>query len=54
MQDRENSMNDIMQRKLQHLVYPKDSGYQNEAGGLVENLRTLKIESSKKIKINKK
>lgn len=47
MQARENSMTDIMQRRLQHLMYPKESGYQNEAGGLMENLRTLKIESSK-------
>ncbi|EPB86108.1 hypothetical protein HMPREF1544_07096 [Mucor circinelloides 1006PhL] len=45
MQARENSMTDIMQRRLQHLMYPKESGYQNEAGGLMENLRTLKIES---------
>ncbi|GAA5808872.1 hypothetical protein MFLAVUS_002271 [Mucor flavus] len=42
---RENSINDRMQRKLQHLIYPKESGYQNEAGGLMENLRSLKIES---------
>ncbi|KAG2212301.1 hypothetical protein INT47_001660 [Mucor saturninus] len=42
---RENSMNDRMQRRLQHLIYPKESGYQNESGGLMENLRTLKIES---------
>ena len=47
MQARENSMTDRMQRRLQQLVYPKESGYQNEAGGLMENLRTLKIESSK-------
>lgn len=46
MQARENTINDRMQRKLQHLIYPKESGYQNEAGGLMENLRTLKIESS--------
>ncbi|KAG2207105.1 hypothetical protein INT46_004081 [Mucor plumbeus] len=45
MQARENSMTDIMQRRLQHLMYPKESGYQNEAGGLMKNLRTLKIES---------
>lgn len=52
MQARENSMTDIMQRRLQHLMYPKESGYQNEAGGLMENLRTLKIESSKNNKQN--
>lgn len=46
MQARENSMNDRMQRRLQHIIYPPESGYQNEAGGLMENLRTLKIESS--------
>lgn len=46
MQARENSMNERMQRRLQHLIYPKESGYQNESGGLMENLRTLKIESS--------
>lgn len=45
MQARENSMNDRMQRRLQHLIYPQESGYQHEAGGLMENLRTLKIES---------
>ncbi|KAI8366274.1 Metalloenzyme, LuxS/M16 peptidase-like protein [Choanephora cucurbitarum] len=45
MQARENSSNDIMQRKLQQLIYPKESGYQHEAGGLLENLRNLKIES---------
>jgi Zn-dependent M16 (insulinase) family peptidase len=49
MQARENTMTDMMQRRLQHLVYPKDSGYQNEAGGLMECLRELKIESSKGI-----
>lgn len=48
MQARENSMNDRMQRRLQHLIYPQESGYQHEAGGLMENLRTLKIESSNK------
>lgn len=47
MQAKENSMIDTMQRRLQHLIYPKESGYQHEAGGLMENLRTLKIESSK-------
>lgn len=47
MQAKENSMIDRMQRRLQHLIYPEDSGYQHEAGGLMENLRTLKIESSK-------
>ncbi|KAI9478470.1 MAG: Metalloenzyme, LuxS/M16 peptidase-like protein [Benjaminiella poitrasii] len=45
MQARENTMTDRMQRRLQQLVYPQESGYQYEAGGLIENLRTLEIES---------
>lgn len=52
MQARENSMNDRMLRRLQHIIYPPESGYQNEAGGLMENLRTLKIESSNNNKNN--
>ncbi|KAI8993250.1 Metalloenzyme, LuxS/M16 peptidase-like protein [Pilobolus umbonatus] len=45
MQSRENSMVDIMQRKLQHMIYPPETGYQHEAGGLIDCIRSLKIES---------
>ncbi|KAI8067714.1 Metalloenzyme, LuxS/M16 peptidase-like protein [Gilbertella persicaria] len=45
MQARENSMNDIMQRALQQLVYPQESGYPFEAGGLMKNLRAVKIDT---------
>ncbi|CAO3700145.1 unnamed protein product [Rhizopus microsporus] len=34
-----------MQRRLQSMIYPKQSGYPFEAGGLVSNIRKLKIES---------
>ncbi|ORE01778.1 hypothetical protein BCV72DRAFT_235791 [Rhizopus microsporus var. microsporus] len=45
LQARENSIYDIMQRRLQSIIYPKQSGYPFEAGGLVGCIRKLKIES---------
>ncbi|KAH7031761.1 Metalloenzyme, LuxS/M16 peptidase-like protein [Linnemannia elongata] len=44
MQGRENSADSIMDLKRQRIMYPENSGYRYETGGLMSCLRSLKAE----------
>lgn len=41
MQGRENTGDDLVHHRVRRLLYPEDSGYRSETGGLMRCLRTL-------------
>eukprot|EP01116_Phalansterium_solitarium_P016672 TRINITY_DN3923_c0_g2_i1.p1 TRINITY_DN3923_c0_g2~~TRINITY_DN3923_c0_g2_i1.p1 ORF type:complete len:1064 (+),score=371.04 TRINITY_DN3923_c0_g2_i1:1094-4285(+) len=44
MQGRENNEGDLMMTRLRRLMYPGDCGFSAETGGLMANLRELRVE----------
>ncbi|PRP76487.1 hypothetical protein PROFUN_15157 [Planoprotostelium fungivorum] len=48
MQGRENTGSSLMNRRIHQLLFPGECGYSSETGGILENLRSLKVDKVRK------
>eukprot|EP00163_Fabomonas_tropica_P020279 TRINITY_DN3572_c1_g1_i4.p1 TRINITY_DN3572_c1_g1~~TRINITY_DN3572_c1_g1_i4.p1 ORF type:complete len:145 (-),score=29.23 TRINITY_DN3572_c1_g1_i4:103-537(-) len=45
MQGRENSAYSVLERRLLHSIFPGNTGFKSETGGIMANLRDLKVDT---------